>query len=173
MLKKTGKTQAWLSAATGINAAMISQICSGRSLPTPGELYLIRLMLKCRREDLYDPLALQLIDGVEPKPKKEKKTKTVRLTLEIVKIVDRFASMYDISRDEAARTMILYGSPALGYWYPKNYVKKSPPIIHSPMLYSGVDYADPRGSQTLMIPTLYTGRRDEQEGGEETCHDHA
>ena len=113
VLKKTGKTQAWLSAATSINAALVSQFCSGRSLPTPGELSLICGTLGCRRDELYDPIALQLITGTTPKPKKKRETDNIRLPRQITKIVDACAARYGLSRDAAGRTMILAGDRAM------------------------------------------------------------
>lgn len=150
VLKKTGKTQAWLSAATGINAALVSQLCSGRSLPTPGELSLICGTLGCRREELYDPIALQLITGAAPKPKKKRETDNVRIKRQMTKRVDRFAKEEGLSRDAAAGVLIL-----MGWWCVVLNQRPEPPA----------------GAKEIMIPPILRAKIDN--GGEQSCHGHA
>lgn len=69
--------------------------------------------LGCRREELYDPLALQLITGITPKPKKERETDNIRIPREITRRVDAFARKYGLSRDAAGRMMIIAGDCAM------------------------------------------------------------
>ena len=114
-LLKMQKSQNWLSNITGIAKGLISQIASGRSIPTPEELSLICGVMGCQREKLYSPDNLRLITGVEPKPKRKRDTKPVRITLPIIDQVDRFAHIQDISRDEAFRALILMGLSASGH----------------------------------------------------------
>lgn len=113
MLKKQGKSQARLAELTAIPTGMISQIASGRSIPTNEELSMICGALGCRREELYDQTALQLITGTKPKEKKPKKTQNVRMTSPITKMIDQFAAQYGLSRDAAARMLVMAGNMAV------------------------------------------------------------
>lgn len=109
-LQKQDKSQRWLSDATGISKGMISQIVSGRSVPTPEELNLICGVMGCRRELLFDAEMLQLISGESARKKPPRQTVKVRITIPICSMVDRYAKELDLSRDEAARQLIVKGA---------------------------------------------------------------
>lgn len=114
-LQKEGKSQNWLADLTGISKGMISQIVSGRSIPTPDELSMICGAAGWRREQLYGPDGLQLILGTEPKPTRKRNTKPVRITNSIIEEIDKYAKKYDLSRDEACRSLIMSGVMAQMY----------------------------------------------------------
>lgn len=152
LLKKQGKSQAWLAEVTGISTGMISQIASGRSIPTEDELSLICGVLLCRREELYDQAALQLITGTKPKEKKKRKTDSVRIPRGLTAIVDRYAGTYDISRNEAVMVMITASLQLLGYWIP---MKRTSGEVKVDGRFYGVDFGGPEGSKTVLYPPFY------------------
>jgi transcriptional regulator with XRE-family HTH domain len=111
-LKKAEKSQAWLASFTGISTGMVSQLVSGRSIPTAPELMLICAAFLCKPEDLYAPDMVSLIKGTE-KPEKEGaksyRGKHVLLTDQLADDVDEYAARYGLTRNEAARTLIIIG----------------------------------------------------------------
>lgn len=111
-LKKAEKSQAWLASFTGISTGMVSQLVSGRSIPTAPELMLICAAFLCKPEDLYAAEMVSMIKGTE-KPEKEGaksyRGKHVLLTNEIAYDVDKYAARYGLTRNEAARTLIING----------------------------------------------------------------
>lgn len=64
-LKKANKSQAWLASFTGISTGMVSQLVSGRSIPTPQELSMLCAAFLCRQENLYSADVLAIIKGTE------------------------------------------------------------------------------------------------------------
>lgn len=121
ILTKQGKSQLWLSDMTGISKGMISQITSGRSIPTSEELSMICGVLRCRREELYNAQSLAIITGKEePEAEKKDTTKKVRMTEPVTELIDEFAKRYQFSRDEAARMLVMAGlmaSKVPGFFY--------------------------------------------------------
>lgn len=111
-LKKANKSQAWLALFTGISTGMVSQLVSGRSIPTQPELALMCAAFMCHQENLYSSDVLALIKGTE-KPEqpggKSYRGKHVLLTDRIANVVDTYAGKYGLTRNEAARTLIVIG----------------------------------------------------------------
>lgn len=111
-LKKTDKSQAWIANVTGISTGMVSQLVSGRSIPTAQELHLLSAALSCRAEDLYTPDLIALIMGTEKQEQpggKSYRGKHVLLTDGLADGVDEYAARYGLTRNEAARTLIILG----------------------------------------------------------------
>jgi len=111
-LKKADKSQAWLSLFTGISTGMVSQLVSGRSIPTQPELSLMCAAFLCHQENLYSADVLALIKGTE-KPEqvggKSYRGKHVLLTDELAGDVDAYGARYGLTRNEASRTLIIIG----------------------------------------------------------------
>ena len=111
-LKKLEKSQAWLSDFSGISTGMVSQLVSGRSIPTQPELSLMCAAFLCHQENLYSAEVLALIKGTE-KPEqpggKSYRGKHVLLTDKIANVVDTYAEKFGLTRNEAARTLIVIG----------------------------------------------------------------
>ena len=111
-LRKIEKSQAWLSNFTGVSAGMISQIISGRSIPTPEELHMICAAFLCQAEDLYPPEVLASIKGTEKTERpggKSYRGKHVLLTDGLGDRVDAYGKRYGLTRNESARTLIILG----------------------------------------------------------------
>lgn len=99
---------------SGIPKGMVSQIASGRSVPTNDELNMICGVMDCRREDLYSAQMLELITGKETaEAAKRDTTKKVRMTEPVAAIIDEFGARYKLSRDEAARMLVMIGNMAV------------------------------------------------------------
>lgn len=112
VLKKADKSQAWIAGATGISTGMVSQLVSGRSIPTAQELGMLCDALACRAEELYAPDMIALIMGTEKQEQtggKSYRGKHVLLTDELADDVDAYAARYGLTRNEAARTLIIIG----------------------------------------------------------------
>lgn len=111
-LKKAEKSQAWLAAFAGIPTGMVSQLVSGRSVPTSQELSMLCAAFLCRAEALYSPDVIALIKGTE-KPEqdgaKSYRGKHVLLTDQLADEVDAYAARYGLTRNESARTLIIIG----------------------------------------------------------------
>ncbi len=111
-LKKANKSQAWLALFTGISTGMISQLVSGRSIPTQPELALISAAFLCHQENLYSADVLALIKDAE-KPEqpggKSYRGKHVLLTDELAADVDAYGAKFGLTRNEASRTLIIIG----------------------------------------------------------------
>ena len=111
-LKKAEKSQAWLATFTGISTGMVSQLVSGRSIPTAPELTLICAAFLCRPEALYAPDMISLFKGTEQPEQQGAKSyrgKHVLLTDPLADDVDAYAARYGLTRNEAARTLIIIG----------------------------------------------------------------
>jgi len=111
-LKKLDKSQAWLAGFAGISTGMVSQLVSGRSIPTAPELTMLCAAFLCRADDLYSADVLALIKGAE-KPEqvggKSYRGKHVLLTDELAGDVDAYGARYGLTRNEASRTLIIIG----------------------------------------------------------------
>lgn len=112
VLKKCDLSQARLAEDAELSTGMVSQFASGRSIPTADELWRICRELSCREEQLYGPEVLVMIHGTE-KPElpggKSYRGKHVLITDELAEDVDSYATRYGLTRNEAARTLIIIG----------------------------------------------------------------
>lgn len=106
MLERSGLSQRALAKKLGVNFAELNLVVQGRAFLTPDKFKLACEYLDCVASDIYTYDVIEMMYGMKPREKSEKRDVRVRLDEDVLALIDITAKHNHRSRTQTVNDIL-------------------------------------------------------------------